>query len=111
MSTRVVNVRSAVYPKIDLGTPESLPENFVYIGRNHPKFPAGSKWANKYIIGRDGTREEVIIKYEKWIMTQRNLLNDLPELIDKDLGCWCWPLACHGDILVKLVERLGRPTR
>jgi hypothetical protein len=27
----------------------------------------------------------------------------LPELKDKILGCYCKPLACHGDVLVDLI--------
>jgi hypothetical protein len=69
----------------------------VYIGR-------GSKWGNPFIIGKDGTREEVISKYEMHIMEHPTLINELPELIGKTLGCWCKPKACHGDILVIMVE-------
>lgn len=69
----------------------------VYIGRP-------SKWGNPFIIGKDGTREEVISKYEIHIMTRPDLIQDLAELEDKTLGCWCKPKACHGDILVIMVE-------
>jgi hypothetical protein len=69
----------------------------VYIGR-------GSKWGNPFIIGRDGTREKVISKYEIHIMSRPDLIQALPELIDKTLGCWCKPKACHGDILKIMVE-------
>lgn len=34
-----------------------IPEDAVYIGR-------GSKWGNPFVIGRHGTRAEVIAKYE-----------------------------------------------
>ena len=70
----------------------------VYIGR-------GSKWGNPFQIGMDGTREDVIEKYEHYIRKEKpELLEDLHELKDKTLGCYCKPLACHGDILVKLVR-------
>jgi hypothetical protein len=26
----------------------------------------------------------------------------LPELRGKDLVCWCAPLACHGDLILRL---------
>lgn len=71
----------------------------IYIGRP-------SKWGNPFIIGKDGTREEVIKKYELWIKKQPNLLCDLPELKDKILSCWCSPKLCHGDILIKLLKDL-----
>ena len=32
-------------------------------------------------------------------------MRKLPLLENKILGCWCKPKACHGDILVKYVEK------
>ena len=72
----------------------------IYIGRP-------SKWGNPFSIGKDGTREEVIKKYEEWISQQPELLADLPSLKGKVLGCWCKPQACHGDILAKLTEEIS----
>lgn len=69
-----------------------------------------TKWGNPFIIGKDGNRDEVIIKYEEYIRSSTELLRDLPELKDKILGCWCAPLACHGDILVKLLNELDIAT-
>lgn len=69
----------------------------IYIGRP-------SKWGNPYTIGKDGTREEVIDKYRRYILSNNKLLADLHELKDKTLGCWCKPKACHGDVLVELIE-------
>ena len=69
----------------------------VYIGR-------GSKWGNPFRIGIDGTREDVIKQYGDWIQTQPHLLNSLEELRGKTLGCFCSPQACHGDILVELLN-------
>ena len=61
-----------------------------------------TKWGNPFKIGVDGTREEVIAKYEAWIKTQPALLAALPELRGKVLGCWCAPKPCHGDVLARL---------
>lgn len=72
-------------------------DNYVYIGRP-------SKWGNPFVIGADGTREEVIAKYEAWLMEQPQLLAALPELKDKDLVCFCSPQACHGDVLHRLAN-------
>jgi hypothetical protein len=69
----------------------------VYIGRP-------SKWGNPFEIGKDGTREEVIEKYKKYLLSRPNLLKDISELKGKILGCWCKPLACHGDILAELAD-------
>lgn len=67
-----------------------------------------TQWGNPFVIGKDGTREQVIAKYEEWIQTRPDLLADLPLLKGKRLGCWCKPEACHGDVLVKLIEGSGR---
>jgi hypothetical protein len=71
----------------------------VFVGRP-------SKWGNPFIIGRDGTRDEVIEKYREWIQTQPQLLEDISELEDKVLGCFCYPEKCHGDVLIELVDKL-----
>ena len=78
----------------------------VYIGRP-------SKWGNNWSHQQGtpaeflvATREEAIEKYKEWIMTQPELLADLYELKGKVLGCWCKPKACHGDILVELIDSL-----
>jgi hypothetical protein len=70
----------------------------VYIGR-------GSKWGNPYKIGVDGTRGEVIEKYRDYILNNKELLDDLPELKGKILGCWCSPKRCHGEVLLELIEQ------
>lgn len=69
----------------------------IYIGRP-------SKWGNPFSIGKDGTRAEVIEKYRKYILNKSELMSQLSELKNKILGCWCKPKACHGDVLVELVN-------
>ena len=72
----------------------------VYIGRS-------SKWGNPFIIGRDGDRQEVIKKYRDWIITRPKLMEALPELQNKVLGCWCSPKACHGEVLITLLKEIN----
>lgn len=67
--------------------------NAVYIGRP-------SKWGNPFVIGPDGSREDVIRKFEFYLL-QSELFTQLSELAGKDLICWCAPEACHGDVLLK----------
>lgn len=70
----------------------------VYIGR-------GTKWENKFHIGTDGTREEVIEKYKIWFKDHPELHNRaIIELQGRILGCHCKPLPCHGDVLVEFLE-------
>jgi hypothetical protein len=64
----------------------------VYCGRP-------SIWGNPFEIGKDGTRKEVIEKFKKYLLANEELVDKLPELRGKILGCWCAPKACHCDIL------------
>jgi hypothetical protein len=66
---------------------------------------SGSIWGNPFQIGRDGTREEVIEKYRRYILSKPELLAQLESLRGKTLGCWCSPQSCHGDVLVELLSR------
>lgn len=65
-----------------------------------------SKWGNPFVVGKDGTRDEVIAKYEAWLDDRPDLLAALPELKGKVLGCWCAPRACHGDVLARRANGL-----
>lgn len=81
----------------------------VYIGRPSKwQDPATCPWGNPFEIGKDGTREQVIAKYETWIKTQPQLMTRLSELRGKVLGCWCKPNACHGDVLIKLIGEIEK---
>lgn len=72
--------------------------NDVYIGRP-------SKWGNPFVIGRDGTREEVVAKYKKLARNNKKLCEAAKkELRGKTLVCFCKPLACHGDILEEIAN-------
>ena len=84
----------------------------IYIGRAVPRCGlAASKWANPFKIGKDGTQNEVIAKYEAWLKTQPGLMAALPELKGKVLGCWCAPKPCHGDVLARLADETKGATR
>ncbi len=79
---------------------QSVPADAVYVGRP-------TKWGNPFVLGKDGTREEVIRKYKAWLVSAAapELLNEIvSELRGKDLVCWCAPLLCHADVLLKLAN-------
>lgn len=73
-------------------------ENDVLIDRT-------SKWGNPFYVDQHGSRIEVIQMYEEYILGQKVLLRQLPELLNKTLWCWCTPNPCHGDVLIKLVKK------
>ena len=70
----------------------------VYIGRP-------SIWGNCFVIGKDGTRAEVVAKYRAWLEAKPDLVAKAKaELRGKVLACWCAPLPCHGNVLAKIAN-------
>lgn len=78
----------------------------VYIGRGS-KF--GSPFTHFKHLGGPliivESREEALLRYEEWLLDQPELVQAVKlELKNKILGCFCKPLACHGDILLKIAN-------
>lgn len=80
--------------------------NAVYIGRP-------SRWGNPFVIGRDGTRDEVIAKFEGYLKNNADLFAQcMTDLRGKDLACFCAPKKCHGDVLLAIANPgTGRKSR
>lgn len=83
-----------------------------YIGR-------GSPLGNPFVIGKDGSREQVIAKYRVWLNEQimrknQAVLDELNRLGNKAidekglaLQCFCYPKPCHGEVIKeKLVKAM-----
>lgn len=68
----------------------NAPPGAVYCGR-------GSPWGNPYVIGRDGTRDNVCDLFESHVLPTL----DLAPLRGKDLVCFCKPSRCHCDALLR----------
>jgi len=102
MKTRVVNFKKEAHT--------------FYIGRKrNNKFHFGNPF--EMGKGRDGSRKEVIDKFERWLdgdpgfkhiepERRKYILTNLHLLKGETLGCFCKPLACHGDIYVKMLEEI-----
>jgi hypothetical protein len=82
-----------------------IPEGAVYVGRP-------TKWGNpfshqagtlaKYKVA---TRDEAVDAYEQYLRENPELMEAAKrELRGKDLVCWCAPLRCHADVLVKVAN-------
>ena len=78
----------------------------VYVGR-------GSKFGNPY-SHKEGTsalwvvdtREEAIRLYEEWVLKQPELVLAIKtELKNRILACFCAPLACHADVLLRIANQ------
>lgn len=85
-------------PKVLNKYHDVIPKDAVYIGRP-------SKWGNPFVIGRDGSREDVIEKYRVWLLSQPDKVESAKrELSGKDLVCFCSPRECHGDVLLEVIS-------
>ena len=89
MKTRVVNLKKEPYD--------------VYIGR-------GSPFGNPFVVGLHISREVAITKFKQYfydkLETDWQFRNNVIMLTGKILGCFCKPLACHGDVIVEYLERI-----
>jgi len=66
----------------------------VFIGRPSP-------FGNPFVIGPDGSREDVINKFHLYLVNTPELLARVrAELRGMDLVCFCAPEPCHGDVLL-----------
>lgn len=76
-------------------------------------------WGNLWVLGPDGTRDEVCDRYDTWLRTGRDfghpdatparreaVLASLPALRGKTLSCWCAPQRCHLETLLTLIGEL-----
>lgn len=88
----------------------------VYIGR-------GSVLGNRFLIGKDGNRAEVILKYEKWLRAslaanKTKICNSMNDLLKKArrkrplyLECFCKPLPCHGDVIKSILLEMDERSK
>lgn len=67
-----------------------MPPKSVYCAR-------GSPYGNPFKIGVDGNRDDVCDKFEAQVLPDL----DVSELRGKDLICFCAPLRCHCDSILK----------
>jgi len=76
----------------------------TYIGRP-------SVLGNPFIIGRDGSREDVVAKFEEYARDRMKTDPVFKAAIlacrGKILGCWCGRKLCHGTIIRKIVNEFN----
>lgn len=105
--TIIVNVKKKELIKrgyTDFEDWKANPDN-VYIGR-YVRYVEGtfqSKWHNPFSVKKYG-REKCLKMYKQYLLNNKSLMNDIKELEHKKLGCWCYPLKCHGDIIIEILK-------
>lgn len=66
-----------------------------------------TKYGNPFKVGIHGDRDACLALYRtyiRWVLD--NIDADFLEpLRGRVLGCWCKPLACHGDVIAELLDR------
>ena len=69
-----------------------------------------TEFGNEFIIGRDGTRADVIAKFEA---AERARLAKsaarratVRQMHGRRLFCWCEPEPCHGNVYARLAAEL-----
>jgi Domain of unknown function (DUF4326) len=85
-----------------------------------------TSWGNPFVVGRDGTTDECVQKYEHLmagfvcvseatptiadqLAVRRYVAAHLGELRGKNLACWCrLDRRCHADVLLKLASIKGK---
>ena len=107
MMTHVINVKKENLKKNGFKDFEdwNIDDDHIYIGRNMNFYVKGtfdSKWKNPYTVKKYG-REKCLEMYKEYVKNGP-LYNSLEELYGKELGCWCKPEKCHGDILIELLN-------
>lgn len=95
----------------------------IIVNKHHGKsgeyIRRGSPLGNPFVIGKDGSREQVIAKYRVWLNEQimrknQAVLDELNRLGNKAidekglaLQCFCYPKPCHGEVIKeKLVKAM-----
>ena len=63
-----------------------------------------SPFRNPFILGRDGDRDAVCEAFAVRLRQTPHLLEALPSLRGKVLGCWCYPERCHGLEIIKALD-------
>jgi hypothetical protein len=85
-------------PKVVNKFKSGHPKGAVYVGRPTP-------FGNPYVIGKDGTRAEVIAKHREYVLANAQLTALIKkDLKGKDLVCFCKPAACHADTLLEIAN-------
>ena len=69
------------------------------VGERGVRVDRHTPWGNPFIVGRDGSRSEVIRTYVRYLASNEDLINRIEELRGERLLCHCRPQRCHAEVL------------
>lgn len=105
--TKVVNVKT---DKFDIYIGRGKGDTLYHFGNPFSHLPFARTTATIKVE----TREEAVDCYRQWLKgvghtdlepdRRQWILERLSQLKGKILGCWCTPEACHGDVLVEMIN-------
>ena len=75
-----------------------------YIGRKNIYYGIDSIWGNPYRISQSMNRYTCVDKYKNYLLNNQQLMQRLPELFGKNLGCWCEPELCQGHAIIDIIK-------
>lgn len=111
VSVRSIDLRRIGYDNIREW--KSDPNN-VYIGRQItilvnkvPYLCQGSQFCNPYKLYNYDRVKRCLDQYEEHLREQLNdpeFVVEFLKLRGKNLGCWCKPNPCHGDIILRYLK-------
>jgi Domain of unknown function (DUF4326) len=109
METTLCNVRvKYLRPKYDNLKEWIEDENNVYIGRKGIVFVNGVRYPKENSVWHNPFKGEGCIdRFRVYILEKlkdKDLLTELIKLKGKNLGCWCHPEPCHGNVVMEIIS-------
>lgn len=88
----------------------------IYIGRPTPLGNPFTHLTYGSAPHRVNSRDEAVEMYRKWVVRELETNSEAKTQFDSlvaqvrtgnlDMICWCAPLACHGDVLKEMIQRV-----
>jgi hypothetical protein len=76
-------------------------DHYIYM-----RIDRATPWGNPFVVDEDGNREDVCYWYEHYYYPYKKGLHEkIEKLKGKVLGCHCYPEQCHGETLIKHLNK------
>lgn len=68
-----------------------------------------TQYGNPHRMASEADRETVIARYRSDLASRPDLTANIRQLRGHVLGCWCYPKACHGDVIAAMANAAPAP--